>query len=63
MFLVLGFAPCYAVGYVLKKLDRLRIPLAIELAGMDHRIEEAELEQSREILDLELEMARQEKTP
>ena len=58
MFFVLGFAPCYAVGYVLKKLNRLRIPVAIELTGMDHRLVESAWEQSREILELELEMAK-----
>ena len=62
MFFVLGFAPCYVVGYVLKKLNRLRIPLAVELAGMDHRIEEAALKQSREIFELELELVRRSKS-
>ncbi len=38
MFFGLGFAPCYLLGWVLKKLDLLRIPKAIELAGMDHEI-------------------------
>ena len=38
MFFVLGFAPCYLVGWALKKLGMLRIPRAIELAGMDHSV-------------------------
>ena len=38
MFFVLGFLPCYLVGWALKKFDLLRIPRVIELAGLDHRV-------------------------
>lgn len=57
MFFVLGFLPCYAVGALLKKLGLLRIPRAIELAGMDHRIEERELEEALRLCAVEKEEA------
>ena len=38
MFFVLGFLPCYLVGWALKKFDLLRIPRVIELAGLDHQV-------------------------
>ena len=53
MFFVLGFLPCYLVGALLKKLGVLRIPVAIELAGMDHRIEQQELDDARQIVEFE----------
>ena len=50
MFFVLGFMPCYLVGWALKKLGMLRIPRAIELAGMDHGVM-AQAEADAEELD------------
>lgn len=35
MFVGLGFLPCYALGFVLKRAGCLRIPRAVELAGLD----------------------------
>ena len=58
MFLVLGFLPCYIVGLLLKRLNLLRIPEQVELAGMDHRAIEKESEDVNEILRAELEAAR-----
>jgi len=57
MFFVLGFLPCYLLGALLKKLGVLRIPAAIELAGMDHRIEQQELDDALEIVEVEKEEA------
>ena len=54
MFFGLGFLPCFLIGFVLKKMDVLRIPAQVELAGMDHQIIEAELEEVQEIVDQEL---------
>jgi ammonia channel protein AmtB len=36
MFWVLGFIPGYVVSWVLKKLNLLRVPREVELAGLDH---------------------------
>lgn len=36
MFFVLGFVPGYALSWVLKKCNLLRIPYEVELAGLDH---------------------------
>ena len=57
MFFVLGFLPCYLLGALLKKLGVLRIPAAIELAGMDHRIEQQALDDALEIVEVEREAA------
>jgi ammonia channel protein AmtB len=35
MFFVLGFVPAYVVAWILKKVGMLRIPRAVELAGLD----------------------------
>ncbi|MEM7032607.1 MAG: ammonium transporter [Chloroflexota bacterium] len=57
MFVVLGFIPCYILGYILKKAGMLRIPVEVELAGLDfHGMADAD-ETAQEILDLEVEMA------
>ena len=53
MFFVLGFLPCYIIAWILKRLGLLRIPELIELAGMDHRVEERAVRQSEEIFDVE----------
>ena len=62
MFFVLGFVPCFVVAYFLKKLNLLRIPVAIELAGMDHRILKVEKKDMDEIFAAELEFAHGNKT-
>jgi len=36
MFWVLGFIPGYILSWILKKLNLLRIPYEVELAGLDH---------------------------
>jgi ammonia channel protein AmtB len=36
MFWVLGFIPGYILSWVLKKLNLLRVPREVELAGLDH---------------------------
>ncbi len=53
MFFFLGFLPCYLLGFVLKKLGLLRIPLAVELAGMDFLRQEAERREAHEIIEAE----------
>ena len=63
MFFVLGFAPFFLVALVLKKLNLLRIPEAIELAGLDHRLLEVEASAAAEILQSELEAARERLKP
>lgn len=61
MFLVLGFVPCYLLGFLLKKLNILRIPREIELAGMDHRIMRLESRQRTELTVAEAEQMRDSK--
>ncbi len=53
MFFFLGFLPCYVLGFVLKKLGLLRIPLAVELAGMDFLHQEIERRGAHEIIEAE----------
>jgi hypothetical protein len=36
MFWILGFIPGYALSWILKRLDVLRIPRELELAGLDY---------------------------
>ena len=55
MFALLGFAPCYGVAGLLKKLGVLRIPLEVELAGLDHDVLVEEARQADEILRAERE--------
>ncbi len=57
MFFVLGFAPCFVLGAVLKKLDMLRIPHAIELAGLDHQVLADETAASFDVVVEELRVA------
>lgn len=38
VFLLMGFLPCYIAAGILKRLGVLRIPLEVELAGLDHEI-------------------------
>lgn len=38
VFFVMGFLPCYAAAWALKKAGLLRIPWEVELAGLDHDI-------------------------
>ena len=42
MFWVLGFIPCWIVAGILKKVGLLRIPPAVELAGLDLPEEDAQ---------------------
>ena len=58
MFGVLGFIPCYIIGYILKKAGMLRIPEEIELAGLDYDEVIAADEQAKELLGAELEFIR-----
>jgi ammonia channel protein AmtB len=58
MFFVLGFAPCFILGAILKKFDMLRIPHDIELAGLDHQLLADETAASCEIVAAELSAAR-----
>jgi ammonia channel protein AmtB len=55
MFVVLGFIPIYVVGYVLKKLNLLRIPVELELAGLDYDEVLSSDEQARELVLAEFE--------
>ncbi len=57
MFFVLGFLPCYIVGAILKKLGVLRIPVRIELAGMDHRMIGNEKADANELVQAEIDEA------
>jgi ammonia channel protein AmtB len=61
LFLGLGFIPCYLLGFALKRLGMLRIPLEVELAGLDHAERLAAGEQAEEILETELQAAEQRK--
>jgi ammonia channel protein AmtB len=49
MFWVLGFIPGYALSWVLKKANLLRIPRAVEIAGLDHRGFAAAMQEDDEI--------------
>ena len=49
MFVVLGFIPCYITAWLLKRLGILRIPAAVELAGLDHGLIDEETRQLAEV--------------
>ena len=49
MFFVLGFIPGYVLSWILKQFGLLRIPREVELAGLDHEIQLAELREGEEI--------------
>lgn len=49
MFGVLGFVPCYLLTLVLKKLNVLRIPREVEIAGLDFHIIAEERVQLEEV--------------
>jgi Amt family ammonium transporter len=55
MFLVLGFIPCYAAAWALKRLGILRVPLEVELLGLDHEMQHDEAVQLSELLAAERE--------
>ena len=55
-FFLLGFLPCYVLGFVLKKLGLLRIPLAVELAGMDFLQQSGESRDAREVVEAEVQV-------
>jgi ammonia channel protein AmtB len=54
MFVVLGFIPGYGVSYILKKMNLLRIPEEVELAGLDYVPDIEAEEQARELIGVEL---------
>jgi len=53
MFVGLGFIPCYLLAWLLKRAGVLRIPRAVELAGMDHVILADEAAQLEELASAE----------
>ena len=53
MFGVVGFAPCYAAAALLKRLGILRVPLGIELAGLDQPERAADERAMEELLEAE----------
>jgi len=53
MFVVVGFAPCFVVATILKHMGMLRIPMEIELAGLDHPARAAEARAIEELEDAE----------
>ena len=55
-FSLLGFFPCYVLGFVLKKLGLLRIPLAVELAGMNFLQQSTESRDAREVIEAEVQV-------
>ncbi|MEO2034878.1 MAG: ammonium transporter [Planctomycetaceae bacterium] len=59
VFFVMGFVPCYVAAWALKKAGVLRIPLEIELAGMDHDIIIGEAALSQEFANAEREVLKQ----
>jgi len=58
MFLILGFIPCYILGWILKKAGVLRIPVEVELAGLDYAELMAADEEARELVQAELAAAK-----
>jgi Amt family ammonium transporter len=55
LFGVVGFAPCYAAAALLRRMGALRVPLEIEIAGLDHPEHAAELRATEELRDAERE--------
>ena len=49
MFWVLGFIPGYALSWVLKQADLLRVPREVELAGLDYHSVAVTLREDDEI--------------
>ena len=45
MFVLLGFMPTFGLAWILKKLGMLRVPIEVELVGLDH---ESMLEDERQ---------------
>ena len=54
----LGFVPCFIAAWALKKVGVLRIPVEIELAGLDHQIVVDEQADSLEYAKAEQEFLR-----
>ena len=54
IFFGLGFLPCYLLAIVLKKADLLRVPAAVELAGLDYVAQEEILRETRELIEHEM---------
>ena len=53
IFFGLGFIPCYLFAGLFRRLGLLRIPMEIELAGLDHPIIRSEDEDRTELADFE----------
>ena len=58
MFWVLGFIPGYALSWILKKFNVLRVPREVELVGLDYLIHATTLREDDEIRAVLLEEAR-----
>jgi ammonia channel protein AmtB len=58
MFWVLGFIPAYILGVICKAAGLLRVPQAIELAGLDIAEKETHADLAAEVLAAEEELAR-----
>jgi Amt family ammonium transporter len=56
-FLLLGFLPAWIVAGILNCLDLLRVPAAIEIAGLDFAIDNASGEAAEEISAFERDLA------
>ena len=55
MFGLLGFLPCFILAKILKSFGLLRIPLEVEVAGLDHPVHKEEADQVRELIAAERE--------
>lgn len=63
MFLGLGFISAFVVGWILKRLGLLRIPLEVEIAGLDHSTWVEETHQAKDLLDAERALAKHRGSP
>ena len=54
---LLGFLPCFILAGVLKRAGLLRIPLEVEIAGLDRHAQVEESQQAEEVLEAERESA------
>ena len=55
MFAGLGFLPCFVVAFILKKSGCLRIPKAVEMAGMDYLQQESDIKAIQQVEEAEAE--------
>ena len=58
MFFGLGFLPCFGLGFVLKRAGLLRIPHAVELAGLDSSVAAEVARDRRAVVEAEQRAAR-----